>query len=80
MACCRCGNRCGSVDDGIWLTWYFLNTSVMNETFSVIFNLPSAPPCTTRSHISSKKHVVKEKFRNLPLFEIVDFAKNAHVS
>ena len=26
--------------DGIWLVWYFLNTIVTNETFSVIFHLP----------------------------------------
>jgi len=31
--------RCGSFDDGIWLTWYFLNTIVGNEIFSVIFHL-----------------------------------------
>jgi len=29
-----------ALDDGIWLAWYFLNTSVTNETFSVIFHLP----------------------------------------
>ena len=32
--------KCGSFDDGIWLAWYFLNTIVTNETFSVIFHLP----------------------------------------
>jgi len=32
--------RCGSFDDGIWLAWYFLNTIVTNESFSVIFHLP----------------------------------------
>ena len=32
--------RYGSFDDGIWLAWYFLNTIVTNETFSVIFQLP----------------------------------------
>jgi len=32
--------RRGSFDDGIWLAWYFLNTIVTNETFSVIFHLP----------------------------------------
>jgi len=29
-----------SFDDGIWLAWYFINTIVTNETFSVIFHLP----------------------------------------
>ena len=29
--------RCGSFDDGIWLAWYFLNTIVTDETFSVSF-------------------------------------------
>jgi len=29
--------RSGSFDDGIWLAWYFLNTIVTGETFSVIF-------------------------------------------
>ena len=32
--------RCGSFGDGIWLTWYFLNMIVMNETFSVIVHQP----------------------------------------
>ena len=32
--------RYGSFDDGIWLSWYFLNTIVANETFSVIHPLP----------------------------------------
>jgi len=32
--------RCGSFDGGIWLAWYFLNTIVTNESFSVIFHLP----------------------------------------
>jgi len=32
--------RCGSVDDSIWLVWYFLNTIATNETFSIIFHLP----------------------------------------
>jgi len=34
------GTRCGSFDNGIWFAWYFLNTIVTNETFSVIFHLP----------------------------------------
>jgi len=29
--------RCGSFDDSIWLAWYFLNTIVTDEIFSVIF-------------------------------------------
>jgi len=29
--------RCCPFDDGIWLAWYFLNTIVTNEIFSVIF-------------------------------------------
>jgi len=32
--------RCGSFHGGIWLAWYFLNTTVTNESFSVIFHLP----------------------------------------
>jgi len=32
--------RCGSFVDGIWLAWYFRNTIVANEMFSVIFHLP----------------------------------------
>jgi len=33
---------------------------------------PSATPCSARSR--SRKHDIKEKFRNLPLLKIVDFA------
>ena len=36
--------RCGSSDDGIWLSWYFLNTIVTNEAFSVIFHLADHKP------------------------------------
>jgi len=35
---------------------------------------PQATPCSTTSRISSGKHVIKRKFRHLPLFKIVGFA------
>ena len=63
---------------------YFINTVVTIETFSVISiyptTKPSATPCSTRSCINSKKHVIKEKIQTFTLFEIVDLIKNAHVS
>ena len=49
---------CGSFDDGIWLTWYFLNMIVTDETFCNFATKPSATPCSTRSRINSKEHVI----------------------
>jgi len=65
----------GSLD--IFLTpvsWIklFLYFSIYQTTKS------SATPCSIRSHINSNKHVIKEKFRPLPLFEIADFALKMH--
>jgi len=61
--------RCGSSDDGIWLSWYFLNTIVTNETSAIA--LPdyksSATPCSTRSRINSKKHVINEKIQTFTI-------------
>jgi len=59
--------RCGSFDDGIWLSWYFLNTIVTDETFSVIPTKPSAAPCNARNRINSKKHVIKEKIQTFTI-------------
>ena len=59
--------RRGSFDDGIWLAWYFLNTIVTDETFSVIPTKPSATPCSARNRINSKKHVVKEKIQTFTI-------------
>ena len=61
--------RCGSFDDGNCLTWYFLNTIAMDETFSVI--KPSATPYSARNRINNKKHVTKAKIQT---FAIVYFA------
>jgi len=67
--------RCGSFDDNIWLAWYFLNTIVTDETFSVIFlqshqQLHTAPEVA----LTVRSMLLKRKFRRLPLFKIVDFA------
>jgi len=35
---------------------------------------PSATPCSTRSRINSKKHVIKEKIQTFTIVENVDFA------
>ena len=53
----------GSFDDGIWLAWYFLYTSVTDETSTK----PSATPCSTRSRINSKKRVIKEKIQTFTM-------------
>jgi len=49
-------------DDGIWLTCYFLNTIVTNETFSVILHLPDYQAISNTIHaapevtFNTKKH------------------------
>ena len=70
--------RCGSFDDGIWLTWYFLNTIVTNETFC---NFPSTRLQKHQQHnaapevaLTVRSMLFKINFRHLPLFKIVDFA------
>jgi len=72
-----CGSRarCDSFDDGIWLAWYFLNTIVTDEIFSVIFlqshqQHHAAPEVA----LTVRSMLLKRKFKPLPLFKIVDFA------
>jgi len=73
--------RCGSFEDGIWLAWYFLNTIVTNETFSVIFHLPDYKAISnTRSRIYSKKHVIRENSEIYHCLKLLILFKNAHVS
>jgi len=58
----------GSFDDGIWLVWYFLDTIVTNETFSIIFHLPDYKAISsTRSRINSKKNVIKDKLQTFAI-------------
>jgi len=60
--------RCGSFDDGICLAWYFFNTIVTNETFSVIVHLSDYKAISnTKSRINSKKHVIKEKIQTFTI-------------
>ena len=63
--------RCGSFDHGIWLAWYFLNTIIRMKLF-LYFSIyqttnSSATPCSSRSHINSKKHVIKEKIKTFTI-------------
>ena len=67
--------RCGSFDDGIWLSWYFLNTIVTDETFSVIFlQSHQQHHAVPEVAFTVRSMFLKRKFRHLPLFKIVGFA------
>ena len=73
----RC--RCSSFDHGIWLAWYFLNTIVTEETFSVIFlQIHQQHHAVPEVALTVRSMLLKRKFRHLPLFKIVDFAKKMH--
>jgi len=49
-------------------SWYFLNTIVTNETFSVIFHLPHYKVIhSTRRRINSKKHAIKKKIQTFTI-------------
>jgi len=58
-----------------------LNTIVTDEPFSVIFlqshqQHHAAPEVT----FTIRSMLLKPKFKHLPLFKIIDFLRNAHVS
>jgi len=64
-----------SFDGGIWLAWYFLNTIVMDDTFSIIFlQINQQHDAAPEIALTVRSILLKRKFTHLPLFKIVDFA------